>query len=139
MFICCNMHVERTVRVVHGLSSSSFISLKIYLHFMIKHFNLTHVSHCHRKSTMFGCIKQEVDPFSSHQERISSFSLGRLVAHNTLYSPLSHDSDTPKRYKPNQSYWRKLVLSGRITHLLQLSRARQLFLHFLTKLGEMFA
>ena len=43
------MHVERTVRVVHGLSSSSFISLKIYLHFMIKHFNLTHVSHCHRK------------------------------------------------------------------------------------------
>ena len=37
------------MRVVHSLSSSSSISLKIYLHFMIKHFNSTHVSHCHRK------------------------------------------------------------------------------------------
>ena len=26
---------------------------------------------------MFGCIKQEVDPSSWHQDRISSFSLGR--------------------------------------------------------------
>ena len=55
------------MRVVDSLSSSSSISLKIYLHFMIQHFNSTHVSHCHRK----------VDPFSSHQEGISSFSLGR--------------------------------------------------------------
>ena len=49
MFICCNMYAASTVRVVDSLSSSSSISLKIYLHFMIQHFNSTHVSHCHRK------------------------------------------------------------------------------------------
>ena len=49
MFICCNMYAASTVRVVHSLSSSSSISLKIYLHFMTQHFNSTHVSHCHRK------------------------------------------------------------------------------------------
>ena len=79
MFICCNMCAESTVRVVHSLSSSSSIWLAkkytcISWFSILTQPTLVTVT---EKLTMFGCIEQEVDPFSSHQERISSFSLGR--------------------------------------------------------------
>ena len=77
MYICCNMYAASTVRVVDSLSSSSSISLKIYLHFMIQHFNSTHVSHCHRKVDNAWLHQARSRPIFVAQERISSFSLGR--------------------------------------------------------------